>query len=56
MLKSEAGSSNQTVVEMMSALARRIKELAEQPGEHTTPIPGLSLYHRTSPTPCFRAS
>ena len=24
--------------------------------EHLTAIPGLSLYHRTSPTPCFRAS
>ncbi len=25
-------------------------------GEHTTAVPGLILYHRTSPTPCYRAS
>jgi len=41
---------------MRRALARRIKLLADKPGEHITAIPGLSLYHRTAPTPCFRAS
>jgi AraC-like DNA-binding protein len=56
MLKSDAGALDQTLIEMRRSLAQRIKELAKGPGEHSTPIPGLSLYHRTSPTPCFRAS
>jgi AraC-like DNA-binding protein len=54
--KRDAGSSDLAVIEMRRSLAQRIKELAATPGEHPTPIPGLSLYHRTSPTPCFRAS
>jgi AraC-like DNA-binding protein len=54
--KKGAGTSDLAVVEMRRSLAQRIKELAETPGEHMTPIPGLSLYHRTTPTPCFRAS
>ena len=44
------------VLEMRRLLAERIKLLAETPGEHPTAIPGLSLYHRTAPTPCFRAA
>ena len=44
------------VIEMRRGLAQRIKVLAATPGEHPTAIPGLSLYHRTAPTPCFRAS
>ena len=54
--KRDAGRPDLAVIEMRRSLAQRIKELAEKPGEHLTPIPGLSLYHRTSPTPCFRAS
>ena len=54
--KRTAGSLDLAVIEMRRSLAQRIKDLAEEPGEHLTPIPGLSLYHRTSPTPCFRAS
>ena len=54
--KKTAGWRDLAVIEMRRSLAQRIKELAEEPGEHLTPIPGLSLYHRTSPTPCFRAS
>ena len=54
--KKTAGSRDLAVIEMRRSLAQRIKELAEEPGERLTPIPGLSLYHRTSPTPCFRAS
>ena len=58
MLKEKRGSEaqGQSVVEMRRALAQRIKLLAKQPGEHQTAIPGLSLYHRTAPTPCYRAS
>jgi AraC-like DNA-binding protein len=54
--KKTAGSRDLAVIEMRRSLAQRIKDLAQTPGEHLTPIPGLSLYHRTSPTPCFRAS
>jgi hypothetical protein len=54
--KRTAGSPDLAVIEMRRCLAQRIRELAEEPGEHLTPIPELSLYHRTSPTPCFRAS
>jgi AraC-like DNA-binding protein len=51
-----AASPGSAVIELRRALAERIKLLAEKPGEHPTAIPGLFLYHRTSPTPCFRAS
>ncbi len=51
-----AGSPDLAVIEMRRALAQRIKLLAETPGEYPTAIPGLFLYHRTAPTPCFRAS
>jgi len=54
--KRDAGSPDLAVAEMRRSLARRIRDLAQKPGEHLTPIPGLSLYRRTSPTPCFRAS
>jgi len=54
--KSGAGSPDSAVIEMRRSLAQRIKVLAEKPGEHLTAIPGLSLYHRTTPTPCFRTS
>jgi len=51
-----AASPGSAVIELRRALAQRIKLLAEKPGEHQTAIPELFLYHRTSPTPCFRAS
>jgi AraC-like DNA-binding protein len=49
-------SSDLKVIEMRRSLAKRIELLAEKPGEHPTAIPGLSLYHRTTPTLCYRAS
>jgi hypothetical protein len=54
--KSGAGSPDLTVIETRRSLPQRIKVLAEKPGEHLTAIAGLSLYHRTTLTPCFRAS
>jgi AraC-like DNA-binding protein len=51
-----AASPGSAVIEMRRALAQRIKLQAQKPGEHPTAIPGLFLYHRTTPTPCFRAS
>ncbi len=44
------------VIEMRRSLAQRIAAHAEKEGELTTAVPGLILYHRTSPTPCYRAS
>ena len=44
------------VIEMRRSLARRIAARTRKEGEHKTAIPGLILYHRTSPTPCYRAS
>src|SRR3979411_62548 len=44
------------VSEMRRSLAQRIAAHTEKEGEHTTAVPGLILYHRTSPTPCYRAS
>src|SRR5882672_5484289 len=44
------------VIEMRRSLAQLIAAHTEKEGEHTTAVPGLILYHRTSPTPCYRAS
>jgi len=41
------------VIEMRRSLARRIAARTRKEGEHKTAIPGLILYHRTSPTPCY---
>jgi AraC-like DNA-binding protein len=41
---------------MRRELARRIAEHAVSAGEHATGIPGLALYRRTKPTPCYRAT
>jgi AraC-like DNA-binding protein len=37
-------------------LARRIASITGSAGEHQTAIPGVVLYHRDEPTPCYRAS
>ena len=44
------------VIEMRQSLAKRIRALAGKAGEHPTAVPGLFLYYRTTPTPCYRAS
>jgi hypothetical protein len=44
------------VIEMRRSLVQRIAAHTGKEGEHTTAVPGLILYHRTSPTPCYRAS
>jgi hypothetical protein len=49
-------SPDPAVVEMRRSLAERIAALAGKAGEHSTAIPGLFLYYRTMPTPCYRAS
>ena len=37
-------------------LASRIASITGSAGEHHTAIPGVVLYHRDQPTPCYRAS
>src|SRR6201981_765927 len=49
-------SPDPAVIEMRQSLAERIAALAGKAGEHSTAIPGLFLYYRTTPTPCYRAS
>ena len=41
---------------MRAELARKIAAYAPTAGENPTAIPGLSLYRRTKPTACYRAS
>ncbi len=44
------------VVEMRTELARKIAAHIQAAGDHTTDIPGLTLYRRTAPTPCNAAT
>ena len=46
---------NAAVMEMRKELARKIAAHAPAPGENPTAVPGLALYRRTRPTPCYRA-
>ncbi len=41
---------------MRKALARRIAARAPSEGENRTAIPGLALFRRTAPSPCYRAT
>ncbi len=43
-------------IEMRKRLASRIASLAQAPGENPTAVPGLALYRREKPTPCFHAT
>jgi AraC-like DNA-binding protein len=47
---------NAAVVEMRKELASKIAAHAQLLGENPTAIPGLALYRRTTPTPCFLAT
>ncbi len=49
-------SSDSTVLDLRHSLAKRIRAITAKPGEHASAIPELFLYHRTTPTPCYRAS
>lgn len=44
------------VAELRSELARKIAAHARTAGERATPIPGLTLYRRTTTTPCYPAT
>lgn len=54
--RGKRGSADPGVMELRKELARRIAAHAPTPGEHRTSIPGLGLFRRTSPTPCYRAT
>jgi len=45
-----------TVLGTRRELASRIALITGAAGEHVTAIPGVILYHRDAPTPCYRAS
>lgn len=44
------------VAEMRKELACKIAVHAPNEGPHATPIPGLNLYRRTEPSPCYPAT
>jgi AraC-like DNA-binding protein len=50
------GPDEALAVESRRALAQRVMALTVTEGEHTTAIPEVMLYHRTTPTACYRAS
>jgi len=51
-----AGNERSRVVEMRAQLARKIASHTRAAGPHATAIPGLTLYRRTEPTPCYPAT
>jgi len=51
-----SGSSDPRIYESRRALARRVGAITQKAGEHVTAIPEVVLYHRTTTTPCYRAS
>ncbi|HEY6386060.1 MAG TPA: AraC family transcriptional regulator [Candidatus Acidoferrum sp.] len=55
--KTKSIVTNETaVLEARRELARRIASITDGAGEHVTDVPGLVLYNRDEPTPCYRAS
>ena len=50
------GDPKSPLPEMRKALARRIAAHSPSPGEHPTAVPGLVLFRRTAPSPCYRAT
>jgi AraC-like DNA-binding protein len=56
MQKHEAPPGTPNVTEMRTALAHRIAVHAPSAGEHPTPVAGLALFRRTSPSPCYCAT
>lgn len=47
---------NLLLIEMRKVLARGIAARAPSEGENPTAIPGLALFRRTAPSPCYRAT
>jgi len=47
---------NREAIEMRKELTRKIAARAQSLGENPTAVPGLALYRREKPTPCFHAT
>jgi AraC-like DNA-binding protein len=54
--RAKSGDQQSGVVGMRAELARKIAAHVQAAGEQTTAIPGLTLYRRTAPTPCYPAT
>jgi hypothetical protein len=52
----DGATTHPAVLDLRRSLARRIAQLTPREGENLTAIEDLSLWRRTSPTPCYRAS
>jgi AraC-like DNA-binding protein len=52
----ETVAPERTAAELRRSLAQRIASLTPRDGDNPTAIAGLSLWRRTTPTPCYRAS
>lgn len=52
----ERGDPNLALIAMRRTLARTIAGHAQSVGENPTAIPGLALFRRPAPSPCFRAT
>ncbi len=48
-------ADDDSVIEMRRVLARKIAVHAPVAGQHPTAVAGLTLYHRTQQSPCYRA-
>jgi len=51
-----SGDQSSRVVEMRAELARKIAAHVRAAGAQATAVPGLTLYRRTTPTPCYPAT
>jgi AraC-like DNA-binding protein len=54
--RTKSGDQHSAVVAMRAELARKIAAHVQAAGEQATAIPGLTLYRRTAPTPCYPAT
>ena len=54
--RTKSGDQHSAVVEIRAELARKIAAHVQAAGEKATAIPGLTLYRRTAPTPCYPAT
>jgi AraC-like DNA-binding protein len=54
--KIRSGDQDSPLAAIRTALARKIDAHVQRAGGQATAIPGLSLYRRTAPTPCYPAT
>src|SRR5437867_262221 len=52
-LRARSRDQQLSVVEMRAELARKISAHVRAAGGQITAVPGLTLYRRTAPTPCY---